>query len=45
VLLAQLALTIVCVVKDADDTMRAAALPPEVRARFEVLADAVSGPK
>jgi acyl-CoA thioester hydrolase len=44
-LVANLAMTIVCVTKGADDIMRATPLPPAVRARFEVNADAVVGHK
>ena len=40
---ANLAMTIVCVTKAADDTLRAAPLPVAVRARFEVAADVIAG--
>jgi YbgC/YbaW family acyl-CoA thioester hydrolase len=42
-LVANLAMTIVCVTKAADDTLRAAPLPTAVRTRFEVAADAIAG--
>jgi YbgC/YbaW family acyl-CoA thioester hydrolase len=40
---AALGMTIVCVTKNASNTMRAVPLPDEIRARFEVAADAAAG--